>query len=181
MAAREALAGSQHILGGLHLEAWLCAVSRCPVDGNRVARLAFPCSSYPFPDINLGQVQAQPTAGSLTSVCCEFFTSWGPCGWIPRAASAWRPAKKKRPCVRSRAEQTRYPDLFPSRTKPLGNWDGDGEGKMNPCEDLDTHQSNFTISRLCGNSEPEKEEEQKKWGEGTPTLDESAICGKKNF
>lgn len=29
MASREALAGSQRILGGLHLEAWLCAVSRC--------------------------------------------------------------------------------------------------------------------------------------------------------
>lgn len=53
---------------------------------------------------------------------------------------------------------------------------------MNPCKDPGTHQSNFTISRLCGNAEPEKEEEQKKkWGEGTPTLDESAVCSKKEF
>lgn len=29
MASREALAGSQNILGGSHLVAWLCAVSRC--------------------------------------------------------------------------------------------------------------------------------------------------------
>lgn len=54
-----------------------------------------------------------------------------------------------------------------------------GREKMNPCKDPGTHQSNFTVSRLCGNLWPEKEEEQKKkWGEGTPTLDESAVCGK---
>ena len=118
------------ILGGLHLEAWLCAVSRCWGDGNRVARLAFPCSSYPFPDINLGQVQAQPTAVPLTSVCCEFLTSWGSCSQIPRAASAWRPAKKKRLCEKQ-GRTHQVSSSVSKQDQALGKlgWRWEGENK----------------------------------------------------
>lgn len=68
--------------------------------------------------------------------------------------------------MRSRAGKPGNQLSFPAGPSPWETGMEVGRGKLNPCKDPGTHQSNFTISRLCGNSEPEKEEEQKSGGRG---------------